>query len=237
VMIPLFKDPSKNLIDYFFEYFGAIFGFIFSMIIFTALLLDLSTNVTFDFEQVHVLFLPTTPTAVILMFMIISMVLPAYFGIEILGRSSIMMGGLIILIILSLNVLSTTNADINNFPPILGPGLPTLLKQGILHIGFFGEFIAYLMMRPYIRSYSSYQRSFYIISAVTLVVGIIQITLLQLIFPYPTSANLLFLSVESIKLIYFGRFIQHIEAIYAIAWLIVACLRLSFMLYLLSLAA
>lgn len=237
IMLPLFKDPSKNLFDHLFDYFGPIIGSVFSFIIFIALILDLSVNLTFDFEQIHSIFLPTTPTAFILFILIVSMMIPVYYGIEVLGRTSLFMMSFIVLTIIFTNIFSLSSADFNNIPPIFGPGISAILKQGILHVGFFGEFIGYLMIRPYIRSYSSYRRSFYLIAVVTLIIGIFQLLSIQFVLPYPSSDHLFFLSIEMAKLMYFGRFIQHVESVYAVSWLIVACLRLSFMMYLLSIGA
>ncbi|MCI0184567.1 GerAB/ArcD/ProY family transporter [Sulfoacidibacillus ferrooxidans] len=236
-MLPLCKDPSKNLFDHFFDYFGPIVGFVFSLIMFVALMLDLSINVTFDLEQIRSIFLPTTPIALIVFILVLSMIIPVYYGIEVLGRTSLFMLYFIGVTILFTIVFSLSNANLNNIPPVFGPGMGALLKQGIVHVGFFGELIAYLMMRPYLRSYSSFKRSFYFVSGSTLIIGVLQVLSVQFVFPYPSNDQLFFPLIEMAKLIYFGRFIQHVESIYAVAWLVAMCVRLSFMMYVLSVAA
>lgn len=237
ILLPLFKDPSKNLIDHIAETFGPIIGTIFGMMLFIPLLMDVSMSVTFDSEQIRSVFLPTTPVAVTLFVCILAMIIPVYYGVEVLGRANLIVFGMLVGILIAWDMLTLKSSSIQNLPPILGPGIPTLLQSGVLHVGFLGEFIDYLMLRPYVRSYTSYRRSFYIVAFATLIIGMIRLAIVQMKFPYPIDDNLFFPFMEAVKLIYFGRYIQHVEAVYAVIWLVVALARLGLMMYLLALMA
>ncbi|PWI56870.1 GerAB/ArcD/ProY family transporter [Sulfoacidibacillus thermotolerans] len=237
LQLPLFKDPNKNLIDLLIDTFGGVMGSLFGFSLFTSLLLDLAMNVYYDIEQIRVVFLPTTPPNLVLFLSIVAMIIPAYYGIEVLGRTNLIMFALMMVVILSLIAISFTLINIDYMPPLLGPGIPQLLKQGVLHSGFFGEYLVYLMLRPYVRSYRSFRNSFYIIAGISILFGAIGLVIIQLVFPYPIDDHLFFPFIELAKLIYFGRFIQHIEAVYAVTWLAVTFARLSLLLYVLSLMA
>lgn len=237
LMLPLFKDPNKNLFDHFHDLFGPIFGSMLTLLIFIMVLLVVSTSVVFDLEQIRTVFLPTTPATLTLFILITSMVIPSYFGIEVMGRSNLLVFFVISTVLIIWNLLMWPMANVNNIPPIFGPGIPQLLKQGILHSGFFIELIVYLMMRPYVRSYTSYKRSFYLVAMITLVIGMFRLLLVQLIMPYPVDDQVFFPFIEIVKLIYAGKFFEHLEAVYTVGWLVLALARLSFMVYVLVISA
>ncbi len=235
LLFPLFKEPNKNIIDHFYTTFGSFLAPLFSSIFFAALLLDLGMNIKFDIEQIRTVFLPTTPITIVLFICILAMTIPVFYGIEVLSRTNLIMFGMMLTVQLIWDTSSLSKFRADTLPPIFGPGLGMLVKEGILHTGFFGELLTYFMFRPYVRSYSSFKRSFYVVVLATLLLGVIRLLLLQSAFPYPTDDHLFFPFIELARLLYFGRYIQHVEAVYAVIWLAVALARLSIMMYLLAL--
>lgn len=236
-LLPLLQDAKKNLFDLIYDTFGPIMGGLFCSVLFLSLLLDVGVNLELDMQQIRMVFLPTTPTQVVLFLAILSMFVPVYFGIEVLGRTNLIMFTLLLGIALLLIPMTLPQIQITNFPPILGPGVPVLLKQGFLHSGFFAEYLTILMLRPSVRSYAGFRKGVLWGMGICTITGMIAMIDLQLVFPYPTDDHLFFPFVELSRILYFGRFVQHVEALFAFTWVAVALARLSILMYMLSVLA
>lgn len=235
LLIPLMKAQDKNLLDLVHDLFGPWVGTALSIVLYVFLLADVALNLQFDMEQIKTVFLPTTPLGIILFLTILGMTVPMFYGIENLGRTNLIMMAALLSLAFVLIPLSIPQSSTANLPSILGPGIPTLLKEGVLHAGFFGEYIAILMLRPYVRSYERFRLGYWLAASLCLVLGVVAMLDTQLVFPYPTDDHLFFPFVESARLLYFGRFVQHIEAVFAVTWLVIAMARLSILIYILSL--
>ena len=234
-MLWLFRQPDKSLFDHLFEQFGNVIGSIVGLLLLLALLIDICTTLRLDVHQIEVAFLPTTSPILIVMIYVAAMSLPVYFGIEGLGRSNLIMFVLLFITLISLLLFMLTRAHLSYMPPVLGPGLPNLLQQGVLHLGFFAEMLLFFIFRPYLRTYREFRWSFltgYIASVLWIALALF---VFNLVIPYPTSDHLMYPFLESAKIVYFGRFIQHIEAVYAVAWVASSLIRLNIFIFAASL--
>jgi len=237
LLLPLHKAADKNLMDVIVATFGKWVGAIVCGVLFAMLLVDIAINLEMDMQQIRSVFLPLTPTQVVLIVSLVATAIPAYYGIEVLGRSNMMMFVLLMGIALVLIPLTFEVIKSSNIPPLLGPGPITLLKEGVLHFGFFGEYLTVFMLRPYVRDYLAFRRAIITAILICVTVGTASLLDLQMVFPYPTDDHLFFPFVEVARILYFGRFVQHIEALFALTWLAVALARLSVLIYILSLMA
>ncbi|MCY0902009.1 MAG: GerAB/ArcD/ProY family transporter [Firmicutes bacterium] len=237
LLLPLHKAQDKNLADVINDTFGRWIGSVICSLLFILLMADITINLEMDMQQIRMVFLPMTPTQVVLIVALMAMVIPAYYGIEVLGRTNLIMVLLLLGIAAILVPMTIPMMDLSKIAPVLGPGPWTLLKEGVLHVGFFGEYLTVLMLRPYVRDYESYRKSVVTAMIICLTVGFVAMLDMQLVFPYPTDDHLFFPFVEMARILYFGRFIQHVEALFALTWLAVALARLSLLVYILSLLA
>ncbi|KYP81049.1 GerAB/ArcD/ProY family transporter [Ferroacidibacillus organovorans] len=199
------------------------------------LYLDACVSMRADIEQVQLVFLPQTPPTVIDYVFLIFMLFGAYMGLEVIARATLITYTVVVTTILILTILTTSQWDTTSFFPPLGPGIGTLAKQGVLHAGYFGEIILFFMLRPFLRTYAQFKRGLLwgYGTAVSMVVVGLYIT--QFMLPYPTDDHLYYLFIEVGKLLYFGRFFQHIEAIFALSWLPVSLLRMTIFLFVICL--
>ncbi len=234
-ILPLVKDTPKTLFGLMREHFGKVLGTVFSIFLLITLSLDTAVVLRADVVQVQLIFAPQTPLPIIESLILLVAVYASYLGLEAIARSNLIAFFLLIVLIITLFIITQLfYANWMNLAPILGPGIPTLLTQGILHAGFYGELLILFNLRIFVRDYKSFKTSVFSSQIISVSVSIIAFSLFQLVFPYPSSGHLFFPFIELAKLIYFGRFIQHIEAAFAITWLIVGLLRITIMVYVLS---
>lgn len=111
-----------------------------------------------------------------------------------------------------------------NYLPIFGNGIKDFFIKGSFRIEMFESIFLILLMGPQIKNIKKAAiGSFILISISTLIIAI----LLFGIFPYPSSLENYFPLFELNRLISFGRFIQRVESIYILIWLIAMYIYIS----------
>lgn len=176
--------------------------------------------------------LPRTPMNMILIFLIVPIAFVAYCGIESLGRICWLTIGLIIgsvLIVLIGGLL--THAEPNALSPFWGTGKSRIIMSGIAKSSLFSEMLVFGFLLPRMRKSREWGRAVWWCIA-TSSITLFSTTIVYLyVFPYPTAIRLNVPMFEVSRLIIFGRWIQRLESLFLIAWLISAALKLAIGLY------
>jgi len=176
--------------------------------------------------------LPRTPIEIVLLALLIPTALIARSGIEVLGRIAWLTVGIIILSLIVLLVGALmTYADPKALTPIWGTGKSHIIKMGIIKSSLFSELLAFGFIVPRIRNKNDRSKAVWwclVISSVFLLSSVITY---QYVFPYPTGTRINNPLLEVSRIIIAGRWIQRVESIFLIIWLLCTILKLSVGLY------
>ncbi|WP_158602238.1 GerAB/ArcD/ProY family transporter [Cohnella endophytica] len=176
--------------------------------------------------------LPRTPINVMLISLLLPISVVAHRGIETLGRLCWVAVGLIVgsvIIVLIGGLL--THAEPKALSPFWGTGMSNVLKTGIVKSSLFSEMLVFGFLLPRMRKSQQWGRSAWWCMAIS-AFTIFSTTIVYLfVFPYPTAIRLNVPMFEMSRLIIFGRWIQRLESVFLITWLISAVLKLAIGLY------
>lgn len=176
--------------------------------------------------------LPRTPMNMILIFLLVPIAFVAYSGIESLGRMCWMTIGLIIgsvLIVLIGGLL--THAEPDALMPLWGTGKSKILMHGIAKSSLFSEMLVFGFLLPRMRKSQEWGRAAWWCMAISSIILFSTTIVYLYVFPYPTAIRLNVPLFEVSRLIIFGRWIQRLESLFLIAWLISAAIKLAIGLY------
>ena len=219
-----FKFKGKDFIDIseyaggkFLKYFSGISA-VFYLLLTTILALSEFT------ENIRNIIFENAPTEYFYILFIIGMLISVLTGIRGIFRASTIIAPIIIISILFILFSLYSDIDITNFTPIFGNGIKEFFVTGSFRIEIFESLFLILLMGPQIKNIKKATvGSFLLISIATLIIAI----LLFGIFPYPTSLENYFPLFEIARLINLGRFIQRMESIYILIWLIAMYIYIS----------
>ncbi|NLK52535.1 MAG: endospore germination permease [Syntrophomonadaceae bacterium] len=222
--------PDQSIIEVSQEVLGPVPGFMIGMIFFFFFLLAAVLFLRVEADRIVTVYLPDTPTSVLVLFMLITGVVSAFIGLESLSRTlHILSIPLIASIILPL-ILAYNFWDWNNLFPLWGSGLSGILKGGFLLSGMFADILILALIYPSIRVNKTAQ-----IWSKALILGVstnVATTIgVLLVFPIPNINENLFPVVQTARLVFLSRFVQRVDAFFAFFWMIAIMLKFNVLFY------
>lgn len=176
--------------------------------------------------------LPRTPLHIIVVSLLVSVAVVAHSGIEALGRISWLFLGLIIMSIVILLIGGLyTHTEPNALAPLWGKGMSLVLTTGIVKSSLFSELLVLGFLLPRMRKEEEWGQAAWwcmVVSSLTLLCT----TLVCLfVFPYPTVSRINDPLFEISRIIIFGRWVQRVEIIFLVVWLLCTVIKLAVGLY------
>lgn len=232
ILVKLLKRfPGKNFLEIAEIVWGAP-GRIFAAMIFSFLFLYIATVVVREFaETMLTTVLPRTPISVVILIFLTAMVLGAYNGLEVITRSSVLLLPFILVGLLSILLLTVSFFDFNNLFPILGAGPANLVFHAFGRSSIFVEIIFIGLICSNVNNPEKIPRqvwaSFIVSVALYVIVQLFYVSVLTV-----AAAEKLYIPLFQLaRIIYMGRFIQRIEALYIFVWFFTGALKLTLALY------
>lgn len=209
---------------------GPFFGSFIVLLVLTLWLYMIALNLRGFAELVIVVALPETPISLIMIIFVIITIIISYLGIQTIARASFLafpylLGSVVLMITLTYSLWRT-----DWLFPLLGNGVIQTLKQGIFQSSFLFEITAIYLL-PFLFYSQQIKRIGY--KSIGLVTFIFFITVLSYTLSFPAVVGQepfipLYVMARSV---YLGRFLQRIEAIFVIFWVVSAYIWISFGLY------
>jgi spore germination protein (amino acid permease) len=171
--------------------------------------------------------LPLTPVVLILILMYAVATYIALIGLENLARVCIFGVTSIVGLVVLLSVLSINEWRWDSVFPLLGPGLAQLGKVSLVRQAVYSEIMALGIFASYLRKSEDTGRAArraLLVSALTLSLVVLNC---QMVFPYPSLAEIPVPFLRVTRLIFIGRFFQRFDALLVPVWLAAGVLKLS----------
>ncbi len=224
--------PELTLIEITEKFGGAFSGIIVSLLMFSYFLVITCLVLRQFMETIIAAFLPTTPISILTIFFLIGIIYPCYQGIESMSRGAWLLTPFIVFGTLGVLLLVLQNANIDYLFPFWGAGLPTIIQKGAGTSSLLGEILLITLLNPYLRDRGKVTTILYSSLLVAGSLIIANLVVFLMVFPYPTALTLgdypLYILARQI---YFGRFLQRVEAFFIFIWVFSMLINVSALFY------
>lgn len=213
-------------------------GFWVSRVILVWLLLGLFISVTIISRSyvdiVNTLFFPLTSIPAIYLMLIGFSCFTAIRGFETIGRMAWFLFWIIMIVAVVLVLTTRQNAEISHLFPIFGPGLGTLVWDGMVHSSIFSELLFLPFFFSYVTSFRSFQRGMWIGFGLSTLIFVMLTALYVMVFDFPAIRDIAYPYHQLTRAASFGNRAAHLESIFLGIWIISATVHFAIYLYILA---
>ncbi len=222
------KSGSQNIIELAQKGFGNAGRCIASIVLILYMLISSAFMLREFALLVRQLAFPSAPLWFTAMFFIIAALFAAIRGFDSIIRTHVVVVPVTIFLTLAVLVSVFGYAEADNLFPLLGNGIKPLLFDGIKGLLLYSDIVLLFLINPFGGEKSKPHTKTALTAAG---VGISLVTLLVLMFTattaYPASLSVRFPIYQLLKMVYYGRFFQRIDAIYMLTAILSGMLYLS----------
>ncbi len=175
--------------------------------------------------------LPETPVSVVALLFMAAVTYGAYAGMEVMARMAWLVFPWIVAGVVVILALSLTWADYHRLFPPLGADPRRMVLAATLRFSMFGDVIILGLVFPLLRPQA---RPLRLATLALLTYALITSTILAILvatFSVVDAGRQVFPVFQLSRLIHLGRFVQRIEAIFILLWVIGGLIKLSVSLY------
>ncbi|MZP28938.1 GerAB/ArcD/ProY family transporter [Heliobacterium undosum] len=175
--------------------------------------------------------LPLSPASFLIIPFTLAIAFGAYHGPESISRANylllpVTLGGYLLLLLSAYIIGEPSLAT-----PVFGPGLDQLLWSGLYRVPFFLEIVILTVLYPHFRSNKQFRQVVWLGTFLNIVLLALGLLAYALNFPAAATQNVGFPVFQLARNIYFGRYLQRVEALFTFIWVIMSIFKLSLSLY------
>lgn len=223
--------PGRSLVEIGGELFGQWAAFIFGLL-YAWYGFHLGILVLRNFTQfITIVTLPNTPPVVVAGIIMMVVLWASSAGIEVICRCSIVLLALVVFEFIVSVVLMSKDFELGNFLPPIDRGWLPILKGTTEIVGFpFGETVLFLIAIPHLNKIGEIKRTFFwAIVAAGLLILLVEIR--NLLVMGPLLPRLIYPSFTVYQYISIATFIERLEPLVVISWVMGIFVKLSICLY------
>lgn len=154
----------------------------------------------------------------------ITILISGLIGLKGVFRVAAIIAPIIIISFIALFFSLSPDVDLTNFAPIFGNGIQTFFTTGTFHTACFECLALLFLLSPNIKSVQKVSTITFIF---IILLSFITYFLVFGLISYPSVTDNYAAIYEITKLISYGRFIQRVESIYILTWLLATFIYLS----------
>lgn len=225
------KYKDKNLIEVCIAILGKTVGTLISIVLFliafSATIIETRSYV----EIIGTFYYPQSPVIVIYSLFLLGSVALSIKGIQGISRVSWSILPYLKVSLLMLLLLISRDVIFSRVFPIFGPGVPPVLKEGIMKNSIFGELLFFSMLYPFVKKDRVYIKSI----TIGAVVSLIELSIFYLfyiaLFDFPMIESVTYPFHEMTRYVSVGVYITNTETFYLAFWLLGALIKYSIYIY------
>ncbi len=226
--------PKETIIQYSCSILGKVVG----KVLGAFLLLHLfyvSFNAFWSYAGfVNDYFLPYTPKTVILGSLALICAVAARGGVEVIGRLAELITPLLVILFMLILILLLTEVDLRNLFPILGHGILPTIKASYFSNIWFSEFMYIGFFLPFLVN-QKIEKKRVMISVLLVMITMVSLNMIMLLvfgkamsgFSVPFSTAVQYINIYD--------FFTHLESLVMAFWIMGAFIKMTVLLYILSL--
>lgn len=182
-------------------------------------------------ETLRIIYFKTSPLLFILLFFIVSSTIANRFSLKVLTKANLLLMGFTFLGITLILISSIKDFSMERLFPILGYGVKQTFLNGLTNIFSFSAFGYLFLLPPLLDKPSNFKK----ISIISMIISglylflTVTCILLALSFTFKSGESVsLYLLTRNLA---YGRFIQKIDAVFILMWIISIIIYISFAIY------
>ncbi|WRP08692.1 endospore germination permease [Rossellomorea aquimaris] len=229
--------PHLTLVEYNEKILGKWPGIVVSILFIFYPLLSVAAHVREigDFTTTHIM--TNTPVLMVNLIFVVIIVMGARLGIEVIARSGEIFFFFFTILFVVFVIALVPLIDLENVKPILEGGIKPVINGAFTVVAFpFMELLVFLMVLPYVNHQKKIRKSFLIGSLCGGLVLVIIIAFTILILGYDLTQRSFYPTFALAKMIRIGDFLERIEVILAVMWILTTYYKITFYFYILNLA-
>lgn len=221
----MFVDMTKKILGTWIGTFVAVLYFLFSVLLTSIVLRNAS-----DFLQAQMM--PETPLYALQILLLAAVVVALLYGIETMARGAEIFFPIVVIVVIAPVLLTVNNVDFNHFKPFLGHGVQQVADGTLFMLAIpFLELVLFLPLLPVINK-TKKKRTYFlfgVLSGGLIIFTVAMVTLLTIGVDLAAALN--FPSYFAAKKIKMGDFLQRIESVIAIQWIITSFVKIAVCMY------
>lgn len=232
IICKLYKNFSgKDILDIS-EYLGGNILKTIIGIIFLLLFLYVAAILLRNFcDSLQKIFLPNTTITYIMFFFIVGIILANKLGLPSIIKINIIIIGLIFTSAIIISIAPISYFDFSNLFPIMGNGINETFFSGLTNLfAFSGIGYLYFLM-PFLNKPQNFNKIAIVSTVVSSIYLLLSVISLIGLFSYLTTSKDIFSILLLTKVINLGGFLERIDSILMLVWILSFLAYLSFILY------
>ena len=234
ILLRLIKKHNTGLSDLFYSLAGRWGGALIIALLCVRMIGQTFITSRSYVDIVNTLFFPLTPIPLLFTLLMLFSMLVAKRGFEAIARTSWLLFGLAMTIGTLLIILTWRDAQWSFLFPIAGPGIKSLLWDGLTHTAIFGEVTLLAFFFPYVKSYGNFRSGTIIGYALAGFLMVLFHAWYVAIFDYPSVEYINYPYQQVTRTASFGLTPAHLEALFLSVWIMGAVVHYAIYLYLIA---
>lgn len=226
--------PSSDIIDLAEFSGGRIFKTIISIFFICLLFLTLFSTVIDFTNLLKIIYFHRSPAIFIILFFILALLISNLIGLRSIAKTISLILPFTVISILFTFCAVFDSISIDSFTPILGDGYKSVFVNGITNLFSFSIIIFFFFFKPLLKNSFDFPK----VTVISFIISwiLLLLTVLSLLIAFPaihasSTINFLYSLARKIEL---GNFLQRLDAIFIILWILCVFSYLSIITYIIT---
>ncbi|WP_421381408.1 GerAB/ArcD/ProY family transporter [Bacillus salacetis] len=229
ILVKHYKD--KNIMDITYKVTGKFFGFLIGMTLFlisySATIVDSRSYV----DIINTMYFPATSSTHLFFVLIGSSYFLANRGLLAMGRTAWITFPYIKVSLFFIVVLLWSELYFGYLFPIAGFGLKEVAFRGASYASITSDLLFFSILFPFFRDYKTFKNATLFGLAVSIFELMVFFVVFIAYFDYPSIEFIAYPFHEISRMVTFGRYVSHIEALFFAFWSVASLIRFAVYLY------
>lgn len=221
IISKLFKKfPGRDILDISQFFGGKILSFLIGAAYIMLLIILTASIIKSLSETLRIIYFRTSPILYITLFFIVTSIICNRYSIKVISKANLIIAPIIFLSIMIILVSSIRNFMPERIFPILGYGVNQTFFSGLTNIFSFSGLLYLLFLPPLLDKPDKFKRMSVIAISISSIYLLLSVACLLLSLSFTMHSDESFSLYVLTRNLVYGRFIQRVDAIFILVWII-----------------
>lgn len=221
IISKLFKKfPGRDILDISQFFGGKILSFLIGAAYIMLLIILTASIIKSLSETLRIIYFRTSPILYITLFFIVTSIICNRYSIKVIAKANLIIAPIIFLSIMIILVSSIRNFMPERIFPILGYGVNQTFFSGLTNIFSFSGLLYLLFLPPLLDKPDKFKRMSVIAISISSIYLLLSVACLLLSLSFTMHSDESFSLYVLTRNLVYGRFIQRVDAIFILVWII-----------------
>ncbi|EDL63173.1 GerAB/ArcD/ProY family transporter [Bacillus sp. SG-1] len=222
---------DRNIIDISYKVTGNFFGFLIGMTLFLAAYAATVVDSRSYVDIINTMYFESTSSTHLFFVLVGSSYFLANRGLLAIGRTALIAFPYIKVSLFFIIVLLWSDLYFGYLFPLTGFGLKEIAFQGASYASITSDLLFFSILFPFFKDYKTFKKATLLGLAVSTLELMIFFAVYIMYFDYPSIEFISYPFHEISRMVTFGRYVSHIEALFFAFWSVASLIRFAVYLY------